>query len=294
MTTDPIEVFYDLFRGRSDAYGTWEGGSIRQPLGIEGFKRHLYGEELIGVYPLTDGSTVRWGCSDIDVDDIDSARNLQTAFMVKGVHSFVEKTRRGFHVWVFANDWVPAPIMRRAFLSAHEVIGLPAKEVNPKQEEASGLGNYVRLPYPNGYNEVPENRYMLFEREDSAMTLKQFLDLAVERRVGVNLLQPLAEKYRPRSRAVLSEIPVGIDVQEALAYVGPYVKTIWMNGPVPGNDRSNTLCLLVHKMAERGVPMKYAFTVLRDADKRWGKFHLRADGELQLIKIIEDIYGDAK
>lgn len=293
MMTDPIEVFYDLFRGRSDAYGTWEGGSVRQPLGIEGFKRHLYGEELIGVYPLTDSSTVRWGCSDIDVDDIDSARNLQTALMVKGVHSFVEKTRRGFHVWVFADDWVPAPIMRRAFLSAHAVVGVPAKEVNPKQEECTGLGNYVRLPYPNGYNEMPENRYMLFQREDAPMTLKQFLDEAASLRVGVNLLKPLADLYKPRKRAVVDH-NVMPSVREALQDVGGVVYTIWKMGPSENYDRSTTLARLVHKCKDAHVPIEKAFTIVVDADKRWGKFHLREDGMQHLVKMVEDIYGEIK
>ena len=148
-----------LFGGRTDAHGTWEGGSKKSPVSYETFAKHLYGEELIGIYPLTDGSTVRWGCSDIDIDDLDSARNLQVAFGMKSIPSFVEKTVRGFHVWVFANDWIPAPIMRRAFLSAHEVIGLAPKEVNPKQEQVNGLGNYVRLPYPGGIDYIPESRY---------------------------------------------------------------------------------------------------------------------------------------
>jgi hypothetical protein len=30
---------------------------------------------------------------------------------------------------------------------------------------------------------------------------------------------------------------------------------------------------------------------LKDADKRWGKFHLRVDCVEQLVKIVEDIYG---
>ena len=61
-----------LFGGRTDAYGSWEGSSVKKEVTYSTFARHLYGEELIGIYPLTDGSTVRWGCSDIDVDDIDA------------------------------------------------------------------------------------------------------------------------------------------------------------------------------------------------------------------------------
>ena len=289
---DPIEKFMLLFGGRTDAHGTWEGGSKKSPVSYETFAKHLYGEELIGIYPLTDGSSVRWGCSDIDVDDLDAARNLQTALRVKSVPSYVEKTARGFHVWVFANDWIPAPIMRRAFLSAHEVIGLPPKEVNPKQEEANGLGNYVRLPYPGGIDSMPENRYMLFDREDEPMTLKQFIDSAYETRVNINLLRPLAERHRPKTRAVLDQLQTSASVQEALTHVNAFVKNIWRNGPFESRDRSNTLCKMVHKMHEHGTPMNMAYIVLHDADKRWGKFHLRTDCVEQLVKIVEDIYGE--
>lgn len=291
MQIDAVENFMRLFGGRTDAYGSWEGSSVKKEVTYSTFARHLYGEELIGIYPLTDGSTVRWGCSDIDVDDIDSARNLQTALKIKSIPSFVEKTRKGYHVWVFANDWVPAPIMRRAFLVAHEVIGLPPKEVNPKQEECTGLGNYVRLPYPNGYNEMPENRYVMFERDDSPMTLKQFIDEAIANRVSINLLQPLAERHRPRQRAVL-EMPTSMSVREALDHADGLVYWIWKHGPDEKHDRSNTLARLAHKAHECGMPIGKAYIILVDADKRWGKFHLRTNGVEELVKIIEEAYGN--
>ena len=288
---DGVEVFMDLFGGRTDAYGTWEGGSVKADVAYSTFAKHLYGQELVGIYPLTDNSTVKWGCTDIDVDEIDLALNLKTAFDVKGIKSFVEKTRRGYHVWVFANDWIPAPIMRRAFLAAHEAVKVPAKEVNPKQEEATGLGNYVRLPYPNGINEMPENRYVLSEATLKPISLKEFLTEAKQTRTSINLLRPLAELHKPRKRASLDVTSIRLDVQEALDYVSPYVATVWRNGPVGNLDRSNILCLLVHKMREYGTPMNHAYTILVDADKRWGKFHNRADGIEQLVKIVEDIYG---
>lgn len=286
-----VEMFKTLFEGRTDAYGSWEGGSVKSIVTAETFANHLNGKELIGIYPLTLGNTVKWGCSDIDVDDIDSARNLQTALMVKGIPSFVEKTRKGFHVWVFASDWVSAAVMRRAFLSAHEAIGLPAKEVNPKQEETTGLGNYVRLPYPNGIHVIPENRYVLFDSDDIPMTLSTFLNSALTSRVSVNKLLPLAEMHRPRNKVQLDNLPVGASVQEALDHVDGYVATIWRHGPLDGSDRSTTLVRMVHKMRNLGTPMNHAYVILVDADKRWGKFHLRTDSVEHLVKIVEDVYG---
>lgn len=290
---DAIEMFASVFAGRDDAHGAWDGYSVAKTVTYATYANHLYGQELVGIYPLRDDSTVKWGCSDIDVDDLDAARNIQMALMVKGVYSYVEKTRRGYHVWVFADDWVPAPIMRRALLAAHEVIGYPAKEVNPKQEEASGLGNYVRLPYPNGMNEMPENRYMLTPN-DTPMDFDSFIDEVEEHLVSVHQLTPLAEKFSPRRRSTGFSLQVTASVREALAYVDGYVTNIWKNGPLDGRDRSNTLCKMVHRMHEQGTPIQYAYAILVDADKRWGKFHHRADCEEQLTKIVSDIYETDK
>ena len=286
---DAIEEFMELFQGRTDAYGTWEGGSVKEPINYKSFAQHLYGENLIGIYPLLDNSTVRWGCSDIDVNEIDLARNLQLALQLKGIPAFIEKTVRGFHVWVFASEPVQAAVMRRAFLSAHEAINLVAKEVNPKQEKAKELGNYVRLPYPAGMVEAPDNRFML-DDNDEPMSLGLFLSEALENRVTAKQLIPIAEMHHPKLKAILDMSTVSASVEHALTYCNDYIRTIWMNGPLPGHDRSSILCFMVHEMYEYEVPIGMAYIVLVDADKRWGKFHLRDNATEMLVDIIENIY----
>jgi hypothetical protein len=280
----------ELFQGRTDAYGTWEGGSVKEPTNYKSFARHLYDEELIGIYPLKDDSTVRWGCSDIDVDEIDLARNLQLALQSQNVPAFIEKTVRGYHVWVFASEWIPAPIMRRAFLAAHEAINLVAKEVNPKQEEAKDVGNYVRLPYPGAMTTPPAARYMI-DDQDLPIELGTFLAEALDNRVTAEILRPLAEKHRPRAKATMENLDVSASVEEALRHCSRHIKAVWFGGPLPNQDRSNTLCMLAHRMCDYNVPMNLAYIILVDADKRWGKFHLREDCVEQLVKIIEDTYG---
>ena len=287
---DAIEEFMELFQGRPDAYGTWQGGSVKEPTNYKTFARHLYGEELVGIYPLLDNSTVRWGCSDIDVDEIDLARNLQFALQLKGIPAFLEKTVRGFHVWVFASEPIQAAVMRRAFLSAHEAINLVAKEINPKQEQAKDVGNYVRLPYPAGMVEFPENRFML-DDYDKPIALGTFLSEALENRVTAEQLIPLAEMHHPKVKAILDMTTVRASVEQALTYCNEYVRTIWKNGPLPGSDRSSILCMMTHRMVEHNVPMGMAYIVLVDADKRWGKYHLRDNATEMLTDIIEKIYG---
>ena len=39
------------------------------------------------------------------------------------------------------------------------------------------------------------------------------------------------------------------------------------------------------------MPIGKAYMILVDADKRWGKFHLRTNGVEELVKIIEGAYG---
>lgn len=294
MSQQTIDRYISLFRGRGDAYGSWEGGCVRQPLDAHTFERHLKGQELIGVYPLLPfkGSWwVTWGCTDIDVDDLDSARNLQMAFKVKGVQSWVEKTRRGYHVWVFADGLIPAATMRRAFLAAHEAIGYPAKEVNPKQESAgSGLGNYVRLPYPNGLNEMPRERYVL-DDSDAHLEMESFLFQADATRATLEQLESIASLWKPPVRHHIMNLETNADVRSVLKKVGPVPYIMWRDGPMEGNDRSGTLFRLACKMRDAEIPADEALAVIKSADERWGKFHSRPDGEEEMIKLIERAFN---
>ncbi len=280
--------FADLFEGRTDAVGLWDGGCSREPVSLATFECHLMGWRKFGVYPLRDDGLVKWGCSDIDVDDFDAACNLQTAFAVKGIHSFVEKTRRGYHVWVFASEWVTARVMRRAFLAAHAAIGLPPKEVNPKQEEAKGLGNYVRLPYPGALTNGDERQMLL--SDGLPIDLEAFLSLAEERLVSGAQLSPLASLYKPAEKVSAVGIRAS-DLGVAEGYVNGYIRQVWVNGPLKHQDRSNVLCYLAHLMREYGTPLEHALAILRDADRRWGKFHGRDDAEEQIVKVLETAYS---
>lgn len=292
---DAIEDFMDLFQGRTDAQGTWEGGSKKEPVTYTTFANHLYGKELIGIYPLMDNSNVWWGCSDIDIDDIDSARNIQTALRTKGVTSWVERTVRGFHVWIFSSEPCPAPIMRRALLAAHAAVNVPPKEINPKQEVATGLGNYVRLPYPSTLSDSPIEPpvRMILNHLDENLTLGAFLKAAKDSRVHPDHLKPVAELYTPKPVATFDKFAPTLAARDAIALATPYSKTMWRDGPMQESDRSNVLCRLAYRLHEEGMEIKTAYTILQDADRRWGKFYLRPDGEEQLLKIINMAYGES-
>jgi hypothetical protein len=165
-----------------------------------------------------------------------------------------------------------------------------AKEVNPKQETAAALGNYVRLPYPAGMVQSPENRFML-DDYDEPIELGVFLAEALENRVTAEQLIPIAEMHHPKAKAILDMTTVRASVEQALTYCNEYVRTIWKNGPLPGSDRSSILCMMTYRMVEHKVPIGMAYIVLEDADRRWGKYHLRENATEMLTDIIEKIYG---
>ena len=286
-----ISDFSILFAGRTDAYGSWEGGCIKENINETKYMKHLWGQEYIGIYPMMDNDKVSWGCSDIDVNDIDQARNIQLALKLKSVESWIEKTVKGFHVWVFAYEPIEARVMRRALLAAHAVAKVPAKEINPNQEETSGYGNYVRLPYPGALFEPSSVRYML-DNSDNPISLETFVNEAIRCRTIKEDLEPLAQLYTPKSPARFSANIAAMPVDLAKTILSPYTLRMFIDGPMPDSDRSGTLVRLAYKLKADNVPAPMAYAVIRAADLRWGKFHLREDGEQHLTKIIADVYGE--
>ena len=298
---DASLAFLNLFRGRGDAYGSWEGGCVHRPLTPDSFYRHLNGDELIGVYPhvyIRDGWKCVWGCTDIDVDDLDAAANIKMAFGMKNIPAWIERTRKGYHVWVFmaTSQIATTRTMRRAFLAAHQAIDYVAKEVNPKQEDpGKGYGNYVRLPYPNGFNEpIPENRYML-DSNEQPLALGDWLEMVNDGGLAeLANLESIAEMYNEPARQTIVIDEVTEDVTKLLPLLSRGSFMYWQDGPITGRDRSTTLVRLAHKLEQDGLGPSEAFVIVKSADLRWGKFHLREDGETQIMKIISHVYGEQK
>lgn len=299
-TEDISGDFMTLFRGRGDAHGTWSGGCARKPLTLESFWRHLHGVELIGVYPvvpMSDGERCVWGCSDIDVDDLEAALNLQLAFNMKHIPAWVEKTRKGYHIWVFTNKTVSASTMRRAFLAAHQVINYPPTEVNPKQESLrGGLGNYVRLPYPSALNFDEERvetkfRYVI-DAENRQMPLHEFVSQALASRTTPEKLESIASLYKPPVvPQIVTNHTDSTDVQELVNRLGSLGYMIWRDGPKAGSDRSLTLFKFASLVREQGYTVDEAYRLVESADLRWGKFYKRPDPDKEIVRLLTRVYG---
>lgn len=297
ISAGTLNGFVSLFRGRGDVYGHEEGRCVKEPLTPELFRQHLSGVQAIGVYPMVPIGSVHhvvWGCSDIDIEDLAGARKIQSALSAVRVVSFVERSRsKGYHVWVFAEEVVPASDMRRMLLCAHQVAEYPAREVNPKQETlATGqYGNYVRLPYFNAEDMTNSHRRILDEHNE-AMSLQDFVKVAMVSKTPANIISELAKLWQePVAQHTVLDMSQSVSVKEALAQLSPLGKVIWRDGPLPTKDRSTTLARLGHECVRSCMSPSETKIVLVDADKRWGKYHLRPNGELEIDKLVVRVFS---
>lgn len=310
MTPEQVtaaERMLGLFSGRTDAYGAVEGRCVREPLTVELMVEHLFGEGSVGVYPLDpevfDDSDIRnpgvlqvaWGATDIDRgDDMRVlAENIRKVFWRFGIRTFVERSKgKGYHVLVFMDRYVNAETMRNAFLLAHQVAGVPATEIYPKQTvlTGAGYGNYLNLPYAKKW--VEEGRRVCYDDGD-ALTLEDFLFYAESSLTSVAALEKMAALYREPVRiAARSEItPYDGNLNSLVKRMSGLGWTIFTDGPLPTSDRSSTLAHLAFICHEDGFTTEEALAILTDADSRWGKFSNRPDGERHLKGLVSTAYG---
>tara|TARA_R100000656_G_scaffold110853_1_gene82823 strand:- start:24 stop:1052 length:1029 start_codon:yes stop_codon:yes gene_type:complete len=189
--TSSIQVFKELFAGFPYAYGMDSGGCCWYPTD-EKYEEHLREGENIGIYPMvydpekesvgpagfidSGGRPVysdmrpelwkcKWGSIDIDEHEESEvhASNAVTLFEALGIKAWTEISKsKGYHVWVFAIDWVLASTMRKALLAVTQMGDIAFDAVYPKQDSLLGPpGNYMRLPYGGACIIIPDKQVMV-------------------------------------------------------------------------------------------------------------------------------------
>jgi hypothetical protein len=300
------QPYITLFRGRGDVYGHNEGRCVKEQLTNDVLQKHFSGEAPIGIYPMVphfEQFYVAWGCVDFDTADADqNAVKLHDALMEAGIVSWIEKSRsKGFHVWVFAEQAVLAEDMRNMLVVASHVAETPTTEVNPKQTtlKAGQYGNYVRLPYPN-LDDRQTDKQRIFHKKDvesgsfnNPMVFSDFVESAISLRTPKETIQRISSMYQPpkQTEPVKHDYVYDATLSEAMQILSPLGKVIWRDGPLAGKDRSSTLAKLGHETVRSGLNPSQTKIVLMTADKRWGKYHLRHDGELEIDKLVVRVHS---
>lgn len=306
-----VAVYSKLFRGRIDAYGTETGGCLHDESPssahyVKNVELHLEGVRQMGVYPMVYGDThgwqCRWGCIDFDEgDEVSRIHAINTAAVMDhlGIWSAHERSRsKGRHLWVFADNWIPAKIMRRALLAACQIAGSPQRECNPKAEtldDPTKLGNYVRLPYPGGWETT--NRQVMVDGDDATIDVDVFVKEALANRVSGEQLEDMAALWTPPVRPVTQFTATDLYAIDTDKIVLPTTQLMskgswnaWKHGPFEGADRSKTLWKLANKLATEGYSPVETLAFVTDADIRWGKFTARGD-HTTLERLVAKVFG---
>lgn len=144
-----------LFINRRDVYaiqtdnGAW--ALVGQPLTSDVLYRHMEGSLTAGVYQLDENSEVKWVC--LDFDGVNSEQDAGKLFAhIKTTEyakaALLEHTGgRGFHIWLFFQNRVPAWQAKKVAEKLVEDAGVRC-EIFPKQTrlDPGSYGNLVRLP----------------------------------------------------------------------------------------------------------------------------------------------------
>ncbi len=132
-----LDKYMELFAGREDTYAEEEfytnGGrkvnQVMEPLTPDVIKKHLNGQITAETYVERSNGTVKYCVLDIDVSKkilielngdavklqaylqkaANAVRQYQKAIKTLGLSSYPEESGyRGFHLWIFFTDWIPA------------------------------------------------------------------------------------------------------------------------------------------------------------------------------------------
>jgi len=198
-----LERFVERFSGLNRAYGTTSVVGLREdgkkkvdsfvqhgePT-VDLWQKHLTGEEpSLGIIPITDDNTCRWGCIDID-DFTINLRAVNSKIQEREFPLILCRSKSGgAHLFLFTADYVLASLMRIKLAEMSASLGYASHEIFPKQTEIlterGDTGNFLNLPYFGGDNTT---RYSLDEKGETN-TLEQFLDHVDSKQVSPEELE---------------------------------------------------------------------------------------------------------
>jgi hypothetical protein len=219
------ERFMRLFAGLDRAHGKYtitrknesknkiEGraNTVHEPVTLDLWKKHLAGEQGLGIIPIMDDANVHWGALDIDSYDMDLLA-LEKQCKELDLPFFLCKTKSGgAHLYVFFDEPVPAKVVRAKLAEFSVSLGHPGVEIFPKQVSLASkndVGNWLNMPYFGG--DKSERYCIHFGKQ---LTAEEFVELAF--------------KYRITQDAFVNTVPyTGTDFSDG----PPCLQTLAMRG----------------------------------------------------------------
>lgn len=206
---DLATEFLDLYQGLPRAHGRYTLGKLNESKGkMDGraetllepttarkWQQHLDGEVGIGIIPIRDDATVRWGAVDIDVYPLD-INALFAKVLRLDLPCVVLRTKSGgAHVTCYTTDDVPAKTMRSKMMEMAVALGYPGVEIYPKQVSLASerdVGNWLNMPY---FDHTKTTRYAVYKGR--SLTAEEFIRYAKHIRVTPEQLESLVIDIGP-------------------------------------------------------------------------------------------------
>ena len=182
-----------------------------RPLDLGAVRMHLNGDMTINLYainPQTQSS--KWVAIDADYDgSLEALFQLQWELRHDGVDAALEQSRRGGHLWIFAERPLLASQCRIYIYNLALRLGVPVKgaglkegiEVFPRQDEIKegAYGNAIRAPL--GVHRKSNRRYWFYEADLNPEAQMAYL-LGLKRLTAADLESltqgmALPQAYRP-------------------------------------------------------------------------------------------------
>jgi RecA-family ATPase len=181
MNKESVIQFQKLFTGLQRGYGILRAdGTYQYVKGqptTELYQQHLQGKISLGIIPITDDNTCRWGALDLDDHHkkpegykFDYKRLLDKINFLKLPLVVIKSKSGGAHCFSFLDKFYKAVDVRHILKKYSYALGYERGDVElfPKQEklEPSDNGNFINLPYYKGNSRVlisPEGTSLKFE-----------------------------------------------------------------------------------------------------------------------------------
>ena len=184
--------FKNIFEGLKIAYGQYQKGDVaangdkqkgkafivRKNVSDDLWEKHLQGKgPALGIIPIREDNTCRWGCIDIDSYNLDHGSLIQSIRHLNFPLIVCRSKSGGAHVFLFTKAFIAASLMQSTLKKISKVLGYEGSEIFPKQTEIlverGDTGNFLNLPYYNGTKGL---RYAINDSGTSC-TLEEFYQL---------------------------------------------------------------------------------------------------------------------
>ena len=171
---------------RQQANGSYR--RVKQSITLETISNHLKHKKVNG-HPFTMGiysqlgDRCKWVCLDAD-EDINLLWKIGSVLEGIGIPYYIERSRRGGHLWVLFEGYVHCILARKLAIGAAYQCGAKVKGINletgydievfPHRDNSDGIGYLVRAPY--GLHIKDGKVHKFIDNQGSDIEIHDFLD----------------------------------------------------------------------------------------------------------------------